>query len=83
MTYGHDMGVILKPLKETIIQKPEDLDPDASKSEKYIWDLECKNYIIRREELNQGLKRLLLKLLGQFNDALKQKLQNKSKFKKR
>ena len=44
--------------------------------------MECKNYIVQREKLKQGLKRLLPLLIGQCVDALKAKLRIQSNFKR-
>ena len=80
-TYGHEMDMILKARKESVIPIPDEPKDDTSKSATYICHLEYKNYIIHREKFKQGLKRLLLLLTGQCNDLLKEKLRNRRKFK--
>ena len=57
VTYGHDMGITLKARKEAVIPHPDDPKENATKSTKYIWHLEYKNYIVRRDKLTQYLKR--------------------------
>ena len=69
-TYIQDMEIKLKAHRDSVIFKPKDPDPGASKSANYIWKIKCKKYIICRENLKQGLKRLFPLLLGQCNDAM-------------
>ena len=75
------MGITMKARKEAVIQQPYDLEGNKSKSTKYIYQLECKNYIVRREKPKQGLKCLLQLLPRQFDGALKSNPWNRSYFK--
>ena len=46
-----------------------------------MWQVQCQNYIICREKVKQGLKRLFPLLLDQCDDVLKANLWNRSNFK--
>jgi Reverse transcriptase (RNA-dependent DNA polymerase) len=79
-TNGGDMRTVIEDLEMPVIPQPDDPPAGASKSEQFIWQERCKEWLKQENILKQNIKLLYSLVWGQCTDTMKQKIEALSNY---